>query len=337
MRIVLLISALVACGPDKPAVDETHAAGSATATATAEPSASTQVATPSSADTARGITALQANDLVTAKAAFQAAIAANAKDADAHHYLAVTLEKTNDKAGAEREYKAALAIKPDLAEAAANLGAIYVESQRWDEAIAVLKPEAQRRGDSAPVEFNLALALVGKGDQQGATHAFDAAIRLTPRDAMLLFSYGHALATWSQNDAAVAKLKSARDAATDADLLGTIGHDLLVLRAVPDCISALDKAIAAKDGAQFRTDRALCKLANKDEPGATSDLEAAVVADGKYGLAHYWLATRRMGAKRWADAAKELEAYLKLEPDGPKAKSAREALAVAKNGGKRPK
>ncbi|HEX4517774.1 MAG TPA: tetratricopeptide repeat protein, partial [Polyangiaceae bacterium] len=86
---------------------------------------------------------------------------------------------------------------------------------------------------------------------------------------------------------------------------------------------------------QFRTERALCKLATKDEAGATSDLEAAVAADPKYPLAHYWLATRRMGQKRWADAAKELEAYLKIEPNGPKAKTAHEALAVAKNGGKK--
>ncbi len=249
----------------------------------------------------------------------------------------MTLEQQGDKQGAEREYKAALRIKPDLVEAAANLGAIYVEAQKWDEAIAVLKPAAQRRGDSAATQFNLALALAGKGDQPGATRAFDNAIKLTPSDAMLLYTYGHTLGTWNQPDAAIAKLKAARDAAgAQADLLGAIGHELLVLRAVPDCIATFDKAIAAKDGAQFRTERALCKLSGKDEAGATTDLEAAVHNDPQYPLSHYWLATRRMGAKKWQDAAKELEAYLKLEPNGPHAKSAQDALAVAKNGGKKP-
>jgi Tfp pilus assembly protein PilF len=331
MRYALLFVLCSCGGSDKPA-EEPHTVASATASSTA-----TEPPPPaSSPDTQRGISALQANDLATAKSAFEAAIAANARDADAHHYLAVTLEKSNDKTGAEREYKAALAIKPDLAEAAANLGAIYVEAQRWDDAITLLKPEAQKRNDSAPVQFNLGLALAGKGDQQGAARAFDTAVRITPNDAMLLYTYGHTLAGWNQNDAAVAKLKAARDAAgAQSELLGSIGHDLLLLRAVPDCIATFDKAIAAKDNAQFRTDRALCRLANKDDPGATADLEAAVQADGKYALAHFWLGTRRMNARRWADAAKELDAYLKLDPNGPHAKSAREALAVAKNGGKK--
>src|SRR5262249_2050986 len=71
-----------------------------------------------------------------------------------------------------------------------------------------------------------------------------------------------------------------------------------------------------------------------DEAGATTDLESAVQNDPKYGLSHYWLAQRRMAQKKWADAAKELEAYLKIEPNGPKAKTAQEALAVAKKRGK---
>jgi len=335
----LVFLAVVACGgPDKPANDgnqtpppETTA--TATATASGQP---TSTGSAPSADTSRGIAALQNGDLPGAKSAFEAAIASNARDADAHHYLAVTFEKQNDKAGAEKEYKAALAIKPDLAESAANLGALYVDGQKWDEALAVLKPAAQKRADSGALQANLALAYAGKGDQANAARAFDAAVKATPSDAMLLFTYGHTLATWNQNEAAVAKLKAARDAAgSNGDLLGSIGHELLVLRAPADCVVAFDKAVAIKDGAQFRTERALCKLASKDEAGATSDLEAAVQNDPKYGLSHYWLATRRMAQKRWADAAKELEAYLKIEPNGPKAKTAQEALAVAKNGGKK--
>jgi len=340
MKYVLCTVMLVACGgSDTPANDahNTQPTESATvatmATATGNGTSSGKAP---SADMSRGIAALQNADYPMAKSAFEAAIAANARDADAHHYLAVTLEKTNDKTGAEREYKAALAIKPDLAEAAANLGALYVDAQKWDEAIAVLKPEAQKRADSSAVQFNLALAYAGKNDQANAKTAFEAALKSSPTDAMVLYTYGHTLGAWGQNEAAVAKLKAATLAAgNQGELLGSIGHELLVNRAPADCVVAFDKAIAVKDGAQFRTERALCKLATKDDAGATSDLEAAVAADPKYGLAHYWLATRRMGQKRWADAAKELEAYLKLEPNGPKAKTAQEALAVAKNGGKK--
>ena len=334
MRIALLSVAFLlvaACGPDKPASDESNASPPPSATATSEPAAGGAT----SGEVSRGVEALKNGDYATAKSAFDAAIAKNPRDADAHHYLAVTLEKTNDKAGAEREYKAALAIRPDLAEAAANLGALYVDGQKWDEAIAVLEPEAKKRGDSAPVQFNLALAYAGKGDRAGATRAFDAAMKITPNDAMLLYTYGHILAGWKQGEAAVQKLKAASAAASDPELLGSIGQELLLLRAVPECIAAFDKAISAKDGAQFRTERALCKLAAKDEPGATKDLEAAVAADPKYALAHYWLGTHRMGQKKFPEAIKEFEAYLKLEPNGPKSKGAHEAIAIAKKGGKK--
>src|SRR6185503_925837 len=120
MRIASFSIALVlvsACGPDKPPSDQTHA--ETQPSASAEPT-SEATSGGASSDVSRGVDALKNGDFATAKSAFEAAIAKNPRDAEAHHYLAVTLEKTNDKAGAEKEYKAALAIKPDLAEAAAN-------------------------------------------------------------------------------------------------------------------------------------------------------------------------------------------------------------------------
>src|SRR5207302_3599558 len=114
MKYALLTAMLVACGgPDKPANDETHPQPTSTATTTATATGNpTSSGGAPSAETSRGIAALQSGDYPAAKTAFEAAIAASARDADAHHYLAVTFEKMNDKTGAEREYKAALAIKP---------------------------------------------------------------------------------------------------------------------------------------------------------------------------------------------------------------------------------
>src|SRR5581483_11480815 len=100
MKYALMIATLVACGgSDKPADDATHAQPTETATATATGNGTSSGKAPS-AEMSRGIAALQNADYATAKSAFEAAVAANARDADAHHYLAVTLEKTNDKAGA---------------------------------------------------------------------------------------------------------------------------------------------------------------------------------------------------------------------------------------------
>ncbi len=324
-----------ACGPDKPA--NTDGVGPTPSGSTTTPVASTTatVAPPSSPDTARGIKALEDGDLKGARAAFEAAVQKNPKDADAQYYLAVTLDKGGDRAGAEKGYREALKLKPDMDEAATNLAAMLVEGEKWDEAIALLKPAVGRHPTDAGLHTNLALALAGKGDAAGATAEFDAAVKLTPSDAMLLFTYGHALAVLKQTDAAVAKLKLARDAAgNQADLLAGIGHELLLLRAVPDCIATFDKAITVKDSAAARTERAMCKIAAKDDAGAVADLQAATKAEPNFALAHYWLGTRLGAAKKWADAIKEFEAYLKIEPTGPKADAAKAGIATAKKGGK---
>ena len=326
--------ALAACGgPDKPAVTEGTTSASTTSSAPPPPSSAT-AAPPSSPDTARGMKALEDGDLKTARGAFEAALQKNPKDADAQYYLAVTLDKSDDKAGAEKGYRDALKLKPDMDEAAINLAAILIEAQKWDEAIALLRPAVGRHGTDSGLHQNLALALAGKGDAPGAIAEFDAAVKLTPTDAMLLYTYGHTLAVLKQSDAAVAKLKLARDAANQADLLAGIGHELLLLRAVPECISTFDKSIAQKDAAASRTERALCKMAAKDDAGAIADLEAATKKEPSFALAHYWLGTRYGAAKKWADAQKEFEAYLKLEPTGPKADAAKAGIAAAKKGGK---
>ncbi len=337
-RVAMLLAfglTVTACGPDKPANTEgTPPEPSATATQTAAPPPSATAAAPSSPDTAKGMKALQSGDLAGAKAAFEAALQSNPKDADATFYLGVTLDKGGDKAGAEKNYAAALQLRPDFPEAAQNLAAIDIEAKKWDAAIMLLRPLAQKRANDPAVHENLALALAGKGDQAGATKEFEAAQHASPNDAMLLYTYGHQLAVW-RDPGAVAKLTAARDAATDADLLASIGHDLLLLRAVPQCIATFDKAIKVKDSAPSRTERGLCKMASKDEAGAAADLQAAIKADPSYALAHYWLGAHYGQSKKWKDAIKEFEAYLKIAPDGPKARAAKAAIARAKKKGKK--
>jgi len=329
---MVLVATLAACGPDKPANTGGGGDGDASApVATATPTATATAAPASSEDTAKGMKLLQASDLPGARAAFEAALKKNPKDADATFYLAETLERSGDKAGAEKAYKDALKLKPDLDEATTNLAAMYVDAERWDDAIALLRPATIRKPGDAGLHTNLALALAGKGDTAGATQEFDAAVKVAPNDAMLLFTYGHWLGANKQTEAAIVKLKAARAAAGEqTDLLAAIGHELLLLRSVADCIQTFDKVIATKDSAGARTERALCKLVAKDEAGAVADLEAATKKEPGYALAHYWLGMRYGAAKKWPDSIRELEAYLKLEPQGPKAKSAQDAIAAGK-------
>src|SRR5437016_3824610 len=102
--------AFFACGGGggKPPTTATQTASAssapiASASVTATTSSSADMPkTVAGTDLAKGVAALQAGDLTTAKTHLEAAIKKNPKDAEALYYLGVVLEKSNDKPGAEK-------------------------------------------------------------------------------------------------------------------------------------------------------------------------------------------------------------------------------------------
>jgi len=295
------------------------------------PTADAPTAPSTSDDVTRGTAAVKAGDWNTARAAFEAAIKKNAKQADAHYYLGLVMDKTGDRAAAEKSYREALQLQPDLQEAAENLTAILVEAKKYDEAIAIAKKALGRNAKNSEMQLNLAVALSEKGDVDAATKAFEDAVKLAPNDARFFLAYAHHLVGAKKSDEAVQKLKQAqRVAGEDAALLGTIGFELRTARAVPECIAAFDKAISLKDNADFRTNRALCKFAGKDKAGAVADLQAATQKEPGFAPAHYWLASWNHDDGKFAEAASGYEAYLKAAPTGPMAKAAEAKLKLAK-------
>jgi tetratricopeptide (TPR) repeat protein len=261
----------------------------------------------------------------------------NPKQADAHYALGLVLDKMGDRPAAEKAYKDALAIQPDMTEAAENLTAVYVESQRYDDAIAVAKRALEKNAKNAPLTLNYAVALGGKGDEAASRKAFDDAVKLEPNNALFYITYAQQLSAWKKRDEALDKLKQAQKAAgEDAALLGSVGFELRTLRAVPECISAFDKAIAVKDNADFRTNRALCKHAGKDKAGALADLKEATTKEPDFAPAHYWLGWTLHEDGKFADAVTSYEKYLKVAPKGPFAGAAQAKLALAKDKKKSP-
>ena len=332
--------ALTACGAPKtpetpdPALGAPSASPSSTAQApTGKPAgAEGPAATSTSDDVTRGTAAVKAGDWTTARAAFESAIKQNPKQADAYYYLGLVMDKTGDKSAAEKNYKTAMDLQPDLQEAAENLTAIYVESQKFDEAIAIARKALARNSKNAEMQLNLAVALSGKGDADGATKAFEDALKLAPNDARFYLAYADHLGAAKKNDEALAKLKQAqRVAGDDPAMLGTIGFAFRTARAVPECIGAFDKAITLKDNADFRTNRAMCKLAAKDKPGALADLQAATTNEPAFAPAHYWLGSVLHDDGKFPEAVVQYDAYLKAAPKGPMAKAADAKMKLAKD------
>jgi Tfp pilus assembly protein PilF len=327
----VVTSFVLGCGgghppPEAPA--STGPAPGATAGSDMPPSASTAAV---SDEVTKGIKALDGGDPVAAKAYFDAALRKNPRDADAYYYLGVTAEKSGDKAAAEKGYKDALKIRKDFESAAMNLSALYLDAERYDDALALTRAAVAKHPDNAPLHLNLALALAGKADTPNATAEFENAIRITPNDPMFHVTYGHWLGVWKENDQALSQLRAARPLATDnVGVLASIGHEMHVLHAWEDCVPTYDKAIAIKDAAELRTERAACKIGAKDDAGALADLQAAVASDASYAPAHYYLGGQLAKGGKFKEAVAEYETFLKLSPNGPMAKAAQDKVKLAK-------
>ena len=318
--------------PDPSLGPATPAKPPATGTTPAAGGTDGPAAASSSEDVTKGTASVKAGDWSAARAYFEAAVKKNPKQADAHYYLGLVMDKTGDRAAAEKSYRTALEIQPDLQEAAENLTAILIETQKFDEAVVLAKKALARNAKNAEMQLNLAIALSGKGDVDGATKAFDGAVKLAPNDPRFYLAYAQHLGAAKKNDEAIGKLKEAmRVAGDDPVMLGTIGGEFRTARDVPDCIAAFDKAIASKDNADFRTNRAMCKLAGKDKPGAVTDLQAATTKEPAFAPAHYWLGSILHDDGKFAEAIAEYDAYLKAAPKGPMAKKAEEKSKLAKD------
>lgn len=338
---IFVLLGTIACGePAKPAADPTDPAVSGLDAPSSSPAAANA---PASAEVDKGQKQLEAGDKAGAKASFEAALAKNAKDPEAHYYLGLLAEQAGDAATAETHYKAALATKPGLEPAAINLSAAYLDAARFDDAEKVIAAALKSNGQSAPLTTNHALALAGKGDQAGARAAFEKADKLSPNDGTLLLLEGQWLTRWKDPAGAKAKLLAAKKlAGADPAQLASVGFELKNAGAFPECIETLDLAIdklgkAAKGAGELRVLRGLCKLGSKDQAGALADFTDAKKVEPTFAPAFFYLGGLHAQASKWADAEAAYTQYLKLSPEGDLAAKAKERLAAVqtKRGGKK--
>lgn len=284
-----------------------------------------------SPDVARGTKALEAGDLPGARVAFEAALKKDPRDADALASLGVVLERQGDRGGAEQRYRDALKVRPDHEAAALNLSAILVDLERYADALKVAKGALATHSENVGLRTNVAIAFAGQGDLTSAFHEFHEAIARAPNDAMLHITYGHWLVADKQSTTADSELIRGRNlAGNDVGLIAAAGHDLRLNGSFFACIETFDRALRIKDAAELRTERALCKLGQKDAAGALADLQTAVVKEPKYAPAHFYLGGRLAAAGKWREVAEAYETYLRLEPDGPLAAQAKERVKMAK-------
>ena len=333
-----MLLALAACGGEstqKPAETPPSAATATTPPPADDPSGKKSIEGPAapsnSDDVKKGIAALKAGDVNGAKAAFEVAVQKNPKQADGFHYLGLVNDQAGNKADAEKNYRKALELQPDLEESAINLAALLVEGGKLDEAASLMKKAIAKNPKSAALQINLGMALSGKNDVDGANKAFEEAIKLEPNSGINLVTYASHLARNGKKDEAITKLKQAEKVSgTDAGVLASVALEYKGMKDFKTCIAVLDKAVGLKDLAELRIYRGTCKLGLKDLSGATTEFKDAVAKEPNNALAHYSLGNALADGGKLTDAITEWETYLKLAPDGPQAKAADRKISIAK-------
>ncbi len=115
-----------------------------------------------------------------AAALLQKVVEADPKDHLAWTDLGTMHFALGNAAEAERAYARALAVRPDLLAAAVNLGRLRLTAKNYEQAIAVLKPAAEKYPLSADAQHLLGEAYLLTGKHEEATKHYVEALRLDP-------------------------------------------------------------------------------------------------------------------------------------------------------------
>jgi Flp pilus assembly protein TadD len=268
-----------------------------------------------------------------AKTYLERSLAVQPKNAQAQYYMGLVREKEGDTAGAEKSYKAALELDPALAEAAQNLAAIYLSTNppRVDDAIPPLRQALAKAPDDVGLLQNLGYALGLKGDVEGASKAYEAALK--KRDSVELhFAYASMLSDAKQYDKAATHLKKVLEATKDdAALLATVGRMLAFGKAFGDCVAAFDRALKLKsDDPEWFVRRGTCRHELGDESGAMSDYQAALKVKPDYAAAHYYAGLSLFASRKPQSAQAAMEKAVQYGGDTSVGKAAKEKLEFLK-------
>jgi Tfp pilus assembly protein PilF len=312
------------CGGSNPATQPGAAAADARLAQTEE-----HKAPEASAAVRAGEAKLQANDAVGAKAAFEQALADDPKDARAALDLGIAAEMLGELPAAEAAYRKALSIAPGFAEAQNNLGVLLRDRGQLEEAIALLSSAAKANPDSAAAHQNLALALEDSQQLERAGSEYKRALELAPDDAMTRANYGLLLLKLEKKPEAARELSTAMSGAKDRAALLAIGNGLRRAGDPQGAVQAMERAVAAGEPTPaLLSELALAQRAAGMDVQALASLDRALGLDGRYALAYYLKGNMLAADKKFPEAKKQFEQYLKLAPNGDQAANAHARLQM---------
>jgi len=262
----------------------------------------------------------------------------------------ITAQQRGDYKTAIDDYRKALAIKPGLAEARANLGAALAAAGDYDAAIAEDIAALASAPDKTAVRMNLALAYYKKGDLANARTAFEAVHAVRSRDMQVAVLLGYTYIKLDKGAIAAAMLSPLEPGhESDTDFEYVLGYALIQsgkdaegmprMEKVAKATGSVDAYVIAGSArmtrSEFREARAdfdaalaldssfpgLYTMAGQardamgDTDASVPAFEAALREDSKDATANLYLGVTRLKQRNFESARPLLELALQLRPD----------------------
>jgi Tfp pilus assembly protein PilF len=211
-----------------------------------------------------------------AVAAFRKAAELNSKDPEPYLLAASLLEKQNDLAGAESEYKLALAIDSHSTDALAGLVQVYSAGDRLTEAESTLREYLKRDPANAAAHLQLGHLLAKSGKTDAALDEYEIGLKASPQDKQLSREVASLYSAAKRFDEAAVRYKDLVQAdPKDATLRHEYGvvllHQHKYAEAQEQLLAALDRDRKLVDA---YGDLALAASENKNYPLTIGVLDA---------------------------------------------------------------
>ena len=259
------------------------------------------------------------NRLLEADKEINQAVAKDASNAHFMYLQARVAEAIGKSDEAFKKYEAALQKKPDLIEALAAEGLIYVDrldkAKAREKLEAALKvPEAQLTALDDESVGDLAVAL---GDKERAKAAYQRALQKDPEDPLAHAGMGKALAAEGDLPGARKELELAlTQVDTDASMYFEYGSLLRRIGESDAALAALRKAVKldSKDP-RYRARFGALLVERGQFEDAEQQLRQAVLMNDRYAEGLFFLARALAGRKNMAEAVDTMKKAVEIDPD----------------------
>ena len=135
--------------------------------------------------------------------------------AEAYYNMGIALKKKGDLEGAIVSYKHALEIKPDYAEAYYNMGNALKDKCNFEAAIISYKNALEIKSDFAEAYYNMGIALKKNDDLEAAIDSYKNALKIKPNHAEAYINMGNIHKDKGDLEAAIDSYKKAIEIKSD--------------------------------------------------------------------------------------------------------------------------